>query len=410
VVVISAGILNSFTPFFYKLFVEALPSLDSNRLLNILFVYIGFRIAGLIFNILSYPFGSQVVFGSSSAARTEVFNRVQDLDFAFHAQKSIGSLISAVKRGDGAYFNIFHTIHFRIINVVIEFIVMSAFLTSIDTRIGLAIMGSVAALLLTVKFTIGYNMKTRARFNDAEDDVSAVIVDNFINYETVKLFAQEMSERSRLAAQFKIWMRRLWEYEMSFRFIDVSVGAVMTAGIFATLYTALRLATSGELTVGEFVLIAGFTASFYPQMFELVFALREIAKNFVDIKRYFELLEEEILVKDTKNPKKLKRVKGEINFDDVYFSYKGGQKNALHGVTLKIKEGQSVALVGRSGSGKTTMIKALLRFYDIEKGKITIDGININKFTKTQLRSFMGVVPQEPILFSMRSIITNTIG
>lgn len=402
--IISGSTLLSFTPYFYKLFVDALPSLNYNELLGILVIYILVRIVGLILDMISYSIGAYLVFNSAVETRTAVFNRIQDLDFAFHTQKSTGSLISAVKRGDGAFFNIFHTIHFRILGVVIEFIVMFLFLSSLDMRIGITILLSVLALLLTVRFTIGYNIKTRSRFNDAEDDVSAVIVDNFMNFETVKLFAKENWERIRLGEVFKIWKRRLSYYELSFRLIDISVGSVMTAGIFATLYMALKLAASNQLSIGEFVLVASFTASFYPRMFELVFAMREIAKNFVDIKRYFGLLDEEVLVKDPKNPLTINNVKGEIVFENVYFSYKGGQKNALRGINLTIRQGQSIALVGRSGSGKTTMTKALMRFYDIKLGKITIDGIDISRLTKQELRSHMGVVPQEPILFN------NTIG
>ena len=174
----------------------------------------------------------------------------------------------------------------------------------------------------------------------------------------------------------------------------------MTVGIFMTLYLALRLALAGEINIGDFVLVTGFTASFYPQMFELVFAMRDIAKNFADIERYFELLDERILVKDPSNLVDIKNVKGEIDFKNVYFSYKGGQRNALKGINLTVRQGQSIALVGKSGSGKTTVTKALMRFYDIKKGEISIDGVNIKNFTKRRLRSFMGVVPQEPILFN----------
>jgi len=402
--VITGSIFYSITPYFYKLFVDTLPSLSYERLLNILIAYIFVRILSLVFNMLSYTLGDVLVIDAGANARTSVFKRVQDLDFAFHTQKSTGSLISAVKRGDGSFFNLFHIIHFRILEVSVEFLVMIFLLSKLHWSIGAAIGVSVLLLMATVRYVIRYNINTRNRFNIAEDDVSDVIVDNFINYETVKLFANENRERKRLENVFKTWRKTLWDFGMSFRLFDASVGGVMTVGIFLTLYQTLRLAISGDISIGDFVLVTGFTASFYPRMFDLVFALRDIAKNFVDIERYFGLLDEKIQVKDPKEPVQLKKVRGEIAFQDVYFSYKGGQKNALKGVSLEIRQGQSVALVGRSGSGKTTMTKALMRFYDLDKGKITIDGVDISKMTKHELRSRMGVVPQEPILFN------NTIG
>jgi len=402
--IILSAALYSITPYFYKLFVDKLPTLDYTSLLTILGLYVAVRLLALLVSTTSYYIGDILLFDSAAKLRTAVVKKIQDLDFAFHTQKSTGGLISAVKRGDGSYFNLFHAIHRRILEVVVQFTIMFILFSALDARIGLAIALSVLALLATVKFTIRYNMKTRSEFNDAEDDVSSVIVDNFINYETVKLFAMENWERTRLEKVFIIWKEKLWKYGNSFRVIDVSVGGVMTAGMFATLYIALRLTISGEMTIGDFVLVTGFTASFYPQMFELVFAFRDIAKNFADIEKYFSFFDEKIQVKDAKNPVHLNKVKGEIEFKNVYFSYKGGQKNALKGVSFKIRQGQSVALVGRSGSGKTTITKALMRFYDLSSGQIIIDEINIKDFTKSALRSFMGVVPQEPILFN------NTIG
>lgn len=381
-----------------------MPSLDHNLLVNILIAYIAIRFAALITNMLSYTVGDLLIIDSAANTRTAVFKRVQDLDFAFHTQKSTGSLISAVKRGDGAYFNLFHSIHFRIIDVAIQFVVMFSLLSSLHPLIGLSIGISVLAVLSTFKFSISNNIRKRREFNKADDEVSSVIVDNFVNFETVKLFAKEGWERERLSKVFKVWKKNLWDYGMTFRVIDISVGGVMTLGILATLYLSIRLALAGEMTLGDFVLVTGFTASFYPQMFDLVFAMRDIAKNFADIETYFTLLEEKILVKDPQKPVSLGKVAGEIEFKNVYFTYKGCQKNALCGINILIRQGQSVALVGRSGSGKTTMTKALMRFYDLQKGAITIDGVNIKDITKADLRSHMGVVPQEPILFN------NTIG
>ncbi|TEU02675.1 ATP-binding cassette domain-containing protein, partial [Candidatus Woesebacteria bacterium] len=145
-------------------------------------------------------------------------------------------------------------------------------------------------------------------------------------------------------------------------------------------------------------------SAFYPRLFDLVFSFRDIAKNYADIERYFGVLDYDIQIKDPQKPVDVPGISGEIEFKNVSFSYGERKEDAVSGVDLKVRQGQSVALVGRSGSGKTTLIKLLMRFYDVDKGKITIDDIDIRDFTKANLRSFIGIVPQEPILFN------NTIG
>ena len=136
----------------------------------------------------------------------------------------------------------------------------------------------------------------------------------------------------------------------------------------------------------------------------MVWGFRDIAKSYSDIEKYFGILDNDIKIKDPEIPKFLDKVRGEIEFKNTSFTYSESKKEAVKNISLPIRQGQSIALVGRSGSGKTTLIKLLMRFYDVDRGSITIDNIDIRKFTKSHLRSFMGVVPQEPVLFN------NTIG
>jgi ATP-binding cassette subfamily B protein len=159
-----------------------------------------------------------------------------------------------------------------------------------------------------------------------------------------------------------------------------------------------------EITVGDFVMVASFINGYYYRFFEMLYRFRNMAKHSVDIQNYFSILDMEIGVKDPKTPVKIKKIKGDISFENVSFNYMDSNKKVLNNFNLNIKAGESVAFVGRSGAGKTTIIKSLLRFYDVTEGKILIDGIDIVNFTKSNLRSFMGIVPQEPVLFN------NTIG
>jgi ABC-type multidrug transport system fused ATPase/permease subunit len=400
VTVVITSALQSITPYFFKLFVDAIPALNYQNLMNILFIYIGISVLSLTIDVISGWFGDVVLLDAARDAREEIFKHVQSLDFSFHSNKSTGSLISAFKRGDGAFFDMFQTFHFNFLNVFVTTLVMVYFFTKINAPIAITMVISLVVALIAIRLLIKNNVKKRNIHNDREDNVSAIITDNMMNYETVKLFAREKWEEKRLSDAFIDWTKTLWGYANSFRLIDIVVGGITSVSIFLTFFLALYFTVNLKLSVGDFVMVVGFVGIFFPKIWNLVYGTRSIAKNYADIEKYFGLLDEKVEVLDPEKPVKIDHVFGEINFDKVYFTYNGRTKNAINGIDLKINQGESVALVGRSGSGKTTMAKLLMRFFDLSSGHITIDGIDIKNFTKSDLRSFVGVVPQEPILFN----------
>jgi ATP-binding cassette, subfamily B, heavy metal transporter len=397
---ILASILENISPYFYKLFVDAIPSLNYKSLFNVLIFYVGASVASLLFVEISFLVGDKITFEAAERVREYIFARVQDLDMVFHSNKSTGSLISIFKRGDGAFFDFFFIVHHRLLDILVAVAVMFYFFTRLDIRIAIITLISITLTLIATRFLIGINIKRRRNFNNEEDNVSAIITDNLINYETVKLFAREKWEEERLSHAFRPWNKSLWDFSMSYRYIDVILGTIFNLAIFGILLFSIVATTGLKMNIGDFVLVAGFISILFPRLWDLVWSLRDIAKSYSDIEKYFGLLDYQIEVKDPAKPVRVKHVYGEINFNNVHFTYSGRSKNAINGINLKIDQGQSVALVGRSGSGKTTLAKLLMRFYDLDSGEITIDGINIKDFTKSTLRSFVGVVPQEPILFN----------
>ena len=398
--VVTSAILSGVIPYFYKQFVDALPNSDFNALLNILLLFVGVRIAEETISSLGFLVGDIVSFPAGIKVRKEVFKKLHDLDFSFHGKKSTGSLISAIKRGDGAFWSLYFAIYHRILRVVVGFIVMAYFFSSLDSIYVTLVGVSFVISLFVMKYIVNYNISTRKAFNEEEDKVTGIIVDNIINFDTVKLFAKEEWEQKRLDKAFVRWRDKLWQHGLSFRVLDITIGGILNMSIFILLYLGLQMYTVNEIDIGNFVLILGFVNSFFPRLFDLFFGFRDIAKNYEDITKYLKILDYEVNVKDTKHPKTLKNVKGEVEFSNVNFSYKDGKQNAIKNLDLKIRAGQSIALIGRSGSGKTTLTKLLMRFYDIDKGNISIDGVDIKKFTKSYLRSLMGSVPQDPIMFN----------
>lgn len=395
-----AFVLELMAPYFFKLFVETIQKNDLNYLYRLIIIFTIVQFGALVFSNLKYLLHDVVSVDTAIAIRLKVFKHVQDLDFLFHASKSTGSLISAFKRGDNAYWGLYERLNQKMWEIIIGFSVMGYFFVKIDPRFVIIFAVSFTLTLIATKYLAGYNIKTREEFNEWEDKVSGIITDNLINFETVKLFAQEKWESTRLTDTFKSWKSYLWRHFWTYRMIDMSVGSLINISIFLVLTFSLGLIRNSQIGIGDFVLIAGYVNMFFPKLFDLIYGLREITTNYADIKKYLDLLDYEIEVKDPIAPVKLEGVKGVIEFKNVEFSYVNRTKNAINNINLRVEKGQAVALVGRSGSGKTTLGKLLMRFYDINSGEITIDDINIKDFAKSTLRSFIGVVPQEPILFN----------
>lgn len=247
--VLISAVVNSILPYFYKTFVDTIPSLDTSRLLKIVYIYMAVAVSGLALDILSYFVGDMILFRASANTRKKIFKHVLDLDFFFHASKSTGSMISAFKRGDGAFFELFHVIHHRILNIFISFGVMVYFFTRLSPIIGLITTVTMLITLFVAKVLIKYNVKKRGEFNKEEDTISGIIGDNMINYETVKLFAQEKREEARLSTAFKSWTKALWGYGNSFRLVDISVGTLINISIFLILMTTAISAGGGKLSM-----------------------------------------------------------------------------------------------------------------------------------------------------------------
>ena len=399
-VLLFSAVLKNTTPYISKLLIDAVPSLDYWLLLKLTFLFVGVRIMVNLLRAFSEHLGALVLLPSSKDARIKVFKKIQDLDFAFHVNKSTGMLISIFKRGNNAFFNLFDSFHHDVLGVLISLLVGLFFLAQVTPILSFLMIFTFSINLFVGWNLIKLNMKKRKAFNESEDKISGIITDNLLNYETVKFFAQEEKEESRLKDEFKDWLDKFWKYVDSFRLIDIVSGTLSNLGILGILLVTIKRLQLGLIGIGDLVMVISLTSNFYYELFHLIWRIRNIAKHYIDIESYFSVLGSEILVKDPEKPIDLNNIKGRIDFDNVGFSYKDGKQDVLKKMDLHIEPGESVAFVGYSGVGKTTIMRLLLRFYDVTEGRILIDEVDIRKLTKKQLRSSIGIVPQDPILFN----------
>lgn len=401
-VLISVLLSNAF-PFLFRYFVNNISSLNARVLFWFIFLSLAARMGGVWVSNYYIYLGDKVLINAAKDARILIFSHIQKLDFAFHVNKKSGELISKTKRGDSAFFDIFDTLNREFLFNVFSFLFMAAAFYSVNKKIVLILF---IALLLTVFISfrlIRHNINLRKIHNKEDDNVSHLIVDNLINYETVKYFAKEKREIKNLTEAMNRWTKALYNYFFTFRIINLITSSISNAALILIFYIMGKDVLNGKLTPGDFVFAVSLSLQLLPRIETLVMRARNIAKHYSDLKDYFDILDYPLVMPDSENSEEIKNPSGAINFKNVSFTYASGQE-ALDNVSIKIIPESTAALVGRSGSGKTTLIKLLLRIYDPASGDIEIDGHNLKNLKKEDLRRLIGVVPQEPILFN------NTIG
>lgn len=394
-----AAVLSSVPPFLYKYFVNNLKELNTNILFTIIAVFFIARIGNILSANLSFYFGDYTLFKSARDARIAIFSHLQNLDFAFHVNKKSGEFISKIKRGDGAFIDAHYEINSEFIYDIFNFIIVVLTFSFINKNLAIIFISFITLNIFVSVYFLKKNIRARQVFNDEEDNVSHLIVDNLINYETVKYFSKEKREIKNLTMEFKLWFSALWEYSLTFRKMSLATGSILTFAIVLILYITGKDVIKGSLTPGDFVLTVGFILQFFPRFENLTRRMRHIVKFYADLKNYFDILDYPLVMPDSENPAYIKNTAVNIDFKKVSFAYPSGHE-ALYNVNFTVPEGSRVALVGRSGSGKTTITKLMLRIYDPSEGSIEINGIDLKNLRKEDLRKMTGVVPQEPILFN----------
>jgi ATP-binding cassette, subfamily B, heavy metal transporter len=332
------------------------------------------------------------------------FWHILTLSYRYHLNKKTGSIISQFTRGvnkvesftDAFIFN-FIPVSFKLllsISVIFYFDITTAICLMI-----MVIVFIVVGIVITNKQKIPQNIA-----NFREDTLKQNLSDVFLNIETVKYFAQEKRTSnyfSKLSSRLKKARQKFWHYFSLHAAIQTFV---LGLGISAIFYFSFTSFMNGALTLGTITLIYAAVWKLIPQLFGLIHGYRQFIRSSVDVDALFKMFKEENEVKDLSNAKKIEVSEGEIEYQNVCFSYpkqyKSNVKNyAINNMNLKVKKDTKVALVGPSGGGKSTVVKLLYRLFDLDEGKIFIDGQDVSKVTQESLRQSMSIVPQEPILF-----------
>lgn len=392
-------ILGNLHPFFLKWITSSLLISNYQTAMYLVLGSALVLIGNTILYTLSMLVSDRSALKSSIDLQMEVMRKIHDLDFSYHTEKSSGRLISIMKRGEDAFLTMYDVLNRELYFILISLGFMIYAFSTINIKYVVVSAVAIAISSFFTFFLIKLNLKTRRRFTDIDDSVSAARVDNLINFDTVKYFAKESYEQNRLLVLLGEWYVAGQKYFNTFRYFDLSIGNLSNLAIAGTLLLSIIDLRSKAINLPEFILISSFSVTFFPKLNNIVMTLRQAAKRFSDLEQYLEVLQEKITVKDADNPQYISKLNGHIVFDRMTFFYHVNNP-VFSEFSLNISPGESVALVGLSGSGKTTLIKLLMRMYDIQSGSISIDDVNINNMAKTYLRSLIGIVPQDPLMFN----------
>ena len=329
-----------------------------------------------------------------------VFEHLHQLDLNFHLSRRTGGLSRDIERGTNGISFLLRFCLFNVVPTILEILMVAVILLfAFDLSYALTV---IAAVLIYTVFSVKVT-EWRTRFvreTYAMDNRSnSRAVDSLLNYETVKYFVNEKFEAQRYDRDLQEWEDARLKNRMSLAMLNSGQALIIGLTITVIMLMAVRQVSLGEITLGDLTMINAYMIQLFIPLNMLGFVYREIRQSLVNVERMFALLKQKPAVVDRDDAKPLKPEGGAIRFEHVDFSYHA-KRPILHDITFDLPAGHKIAIVGPSGSGKSTLARLLFRFYDVNNGRITIDGQDVRDVTQDSLRNAIGVVPQDTVLFN----------
>ena len=396
------------TPFLFKAAVDGLAKVgESNDALMLLlgagglmFAYGFFRLSSVGFGELRDAIFARVGQRALRSLALETFEHIHALSLRYHISRKTGGLSRIIERGVKGVDFLLRFMLFSIIPLLIELTLVATILFIVFDVWYLAVILVTISLYIWFTFTVSeWRLKVRQEMNRQDTDANQKAIDSLLNFETVKYFNAEKVEAARYDSSMRLYEAAALKTSYSLSFLNFGQAFLITSGLVTVMVMAAFGVQSGDLTVGDFVLVNAYMIQITMPLNFLGTVYREIRQALVDMSEMFDLLEQPPEVTDDENAYDLVVREGLIDFKDITFGY---EKNRviLKNFNLSVGAGQNIAIVGTSGSGKSTIGRLLFRFYDTDKGALLIDGVDIKEVTQSSLHSAIGIVPQDTVLFN----------
>jgi len=358
------------------------------------------RMSSTLFNELRDIVFAKVAQRAMRRVALEVFQHMHSLSLRFHLERQTGGLTRDIERGTRGISTLLNFMVFSVLPTFFEIALVTGFLiVKFDVWFGVITVGALV-LYIAATFVISERrIHHRRTMNETDSKANTRAIDSLINYETVKYFGNESFEAKRYDENLSRYEQAVVTSETSLGFLNTVQAAIIALTVSLLMWRASDGIVNGGLSLGDLVMVNALLIQLYIPLNFLGVLYREIKQSLTDMEKMFRLLSVNREVEDKPGAPALAVGGGAIRFESVDFSY-DGRREILSGVDFEVPAGGTVAVVGASGSGKSTLGRLLFRFYDVQKGRITIDGQDIRDVTQLSVRTAIGIVPQDTVLFN----------
>jgi ABC-type transport system involved in Fe-S cluster assembly fused permease/ATPase subunit len=389
-------------PLVIKDIVDALDTSHGQLVLplTLLLVYGVLRLASSLFNELRDSVFARVRHGAMRQVSTRVLDHLHRLSLRYHLERKTGGISRDLERGSRSVSSLLNYMAFSILPTLVEVaLIVVILLKNYNPWFTVITFVSVVAyIFFTFKIT-EWRMKYRIQMNATDSKANTQAIDSLINYETVKYFGNEQHELTRYNAQLEEWEDAAVKSQTSMSALNVGQAGIIAAGVTAIMILAAQGVVAGNLTIGDLVLINAFLLQLFIPLNFLGVVYSQLKHSIADMRAMFEVMEQQPEIQDREDAVDLDVGRGEVRFDRVSFAY-DPERPILHDVSFTIPAGQKIAVVGPSGAGKSTLARLLFRFYDVDAGRILINGQDVRAVRQQSLRAAIGIVPQDTVLFN----------
>ena len=401
---VAAKGVNVAVPVFYKHAVDLLTAGSAAQLVAVpIMLVVAYGVA----RVLAQAFGelrdalfAKVAQRAIRQAGLRTFEHLHRLSLRFHLDRRTGAISRAIERGTKGIEFVLNFMLFNILPTLLEILLVCGILWSLyGIWYALVTFVCIGGYITWTLVVTEWRTKFRRVMNETDSEAHTKAVDSLLNFETVKYFGNEAHEARRFDSSLQAYEAAAVKSKVSLSLLNVGQGSIIGVGLIALMLMAGNGVVKGTMTIGDFVLVNAYLVQLFMPLNFLGFVYREIKRSLTDMESMFALLDEQAEIADNPDARPLAADGGEIVFDDVSFAY-DPRRPVLADVSFTVPPGKTVAIVGASGAGKSTISRLLYRFYDATSGKISIDGQDIREVTQDSLRAAIGIVPQDTVLFN----------